>query len=399
MTEVVAETVRIEGGQVLATLIRLTRDIDLAEDALQDASLQALQAWRHGVPDNPGAWLTTVAKRKALDRLRRESRRGEKETEAVRLLTDDGDPPSGDDRLRLVFTCCHPALAPEARIALTLRTIGGLTTEEIAAAFLVPDPTMGQRISRAKRKIREAAIPYRIPADHELPDRLPGVLAVIYAIFTIGHHPPLGAVPIRVDLGEEALRLGRMLAELMPDEPEVHGLVALLAATHARQGARVDDDGVVLLEYQDRARWDPGLVAEAGRHLERARRNGSMGPYAAQATIAHAHSSAPTWEETDWELVVGVYRALDEATASPVVRVNRAVAEAMVSGPEAGLACLEEVSGVERWHLRWATEAQFLTDLGRLDEAAEAYRKALECTMNDADRRLLEGRLAALGRA
>jgi RNA polymerase sigma-70 factor (ECF subfamily) len=395
LTDTVAEAVRIEGGQVLATLIRLTRDIDLAEDALQEASIEAIAAWREGVPDNPGAWLTTVARRKALDRIRREALRTEKETEAVRLLADEGDPPRGDDRLRLVFTCCHPALAPESRIALTLRTIGGLTTEEIAAAFLVPDATMGQRISRAKRKIREAAIPYRIPADHELPERLPAVLAVVYAIFTAGHHAPLGGVPTRVDLADEALRLGRLLAALMPDEPEVHGLVALMAATHARRGARTGGD-VVLLEDQDRSLWDGDLVEEAGRHLGRASQAGSMGPYAAQASIAFEHSSSPTWQATDWERIVEFYRALDEATGSPVVRVNRAVAEAMVSGPEAGLACVEGTAGLDRWHLRWATEAKFLAELGRTTEARAAYRLALACPMNDADRRLLEERVAQL---
>lgn len=386
---------RIEGGQVLATLIRLTRDIDLAEDALQDASIEALRAWTEGVPDNPGAWLTTVARRKALDRVRREARRRDKESEAARLVDDD--PPPGDDRLRLLFTCCHPALAPEARVALTLRTIGGLTTPEIARVFLVSDATMGQRISRSKAKIRKAAIPYRIPADHELPERLPAVLAVVYLVFTTGHHAPSGAQLERVDLADEAMRLGRMLADLMPDEPEVHGLLALMAATHARTPARTDDAGrPVLLAEQDRSRWDADLVAEATRHLSRAERNGVLGPYGAQATIACLHAAAPSWEATDWAAIVEVYRALDGSARSVAVTVNRAVAESMVAGPEAGLAGLADLDGGDHWHLRWSTEASFLAELGRTGEAIAAYDRALACEMNDDDRRLLEARRNAL---
>ncbi len=394
----VDEIIRIEGGRVLATLIRLTGDFGLAEDALQDAAVVALEQWnRSGPPDNPAAWLTTVARNKALDRLRREARRSHKETEAFQMLADPPDPPRGDDRLRLIFTCCHPALAPATRVALTLRTIGGLTTTEIARAFLVPEATMGQRISRAKRKIAVARIPYRLPEPHELPDRLPAVLAVVYLIFTTGHHAPAGRLDARVDLAEEASRLGRLLVELMPDEPECLGLLALMVATHARHSSRLDQKGdLVLLPDQDRSRWDHAAIAEAAATVDRALRRRSVGPYQIQAAIASLHGLAGSDATTDWNQIVDLYRRLEQVAPSPVVRVNRAVAEAKVFGPDAGLALLERTEGVERWHLYWSTLAALQRQAGRPDRAARAYRAALECDPNDSDRRFLEEQLEQL---
>jgi RNA polymerase sigma-70 factor (ECF subfamily) len=394
----VDETVRIEGGRVLATLIRLTGDFGLAEDALQDAVVVALEQWnRSGPPDNPAAWLTTVARNKALDRLRREARRSHKETEAFQMLAEPPDPPQGDDRLRLIFTCCHPALAPATRVALTLRTIGGLTTAEIARAFLVPETTMGQRISRAKRKIAAARIPYRVPEVHELPDRLPAVLAVVYLIFTTGHHAPDGRLDSRFDLAAEAIRLGRLLVELMPDETECLGLLALMLATHARRSARLDPTGdLVLLADQDRSRWDHAAIAEAGAIVDRVLRHQAVGPYQIQAAIACLHGLADSDATTDWKQIVDLYRSLERVAPSPVVRVNRAVAEAKVFGPETGLGLLEQADGVERWHLYWATVAALHRQAGRIDQAARAYRSALDCEMNDTDRRFLEGQLQSL---
>lgn len=392
------EILRIEGGRVLATLIRMTRDFDVAEEALQEATIEALEKWGDELPDNPAAWLTTVGKRKALDRIRRESRRSNKESESMRLLDRSSPDESGiDDRLRLIFTCCHPALSPETQVALTLRTIGGLTTSEIASAFLVPEPTMGQRISRAKKKIKVAAIPYRVPEDSEMPARLEPVLLVLYLIFTTGHQAPTGRALSRVDLGEEAIRLGRLLAELMPDEPEVHGLLGLMLATDARRPGRVDErGGVLLLEGQDRSLWDREMADEAELEIELASRTGKPGPYALQAAISMAHTRAPTYEDTQWEEIVGLYRALFEVTGSSIVLVNRAIAESKLSGSEAGLAFLDQVSGLDTWHLYWSTRAALLTDLGRLEEAVEAYDRALACEMNNDDRELLEARRATL---
>lgn len=398
MSPDVAETLRIEGGRVLATLIRLTRDFQLAEDALQEAAVAALEGWlRNGVPDNPAAWLTTVARNKALDRMRRESSRRMKEAEALALVPEPTEPNGIDDRLRLMFTCCHPALSPPARVALTLRTISGLTTQEIARAFLVSDATMGQRISRAKRKIAVANIPYRVPEDEELSDRLPAVLAVVYLIFTTGHHPPYGSFTGRVDMAEEALRLGRTLMELMPDEPEVLGVVALMIATHARRDARLDADGdIVLLADQDRTRWDRKAIEEAGDLVDRALRRRRPGPYQVQAAIACLHGLASSDAETDWRQIVDLYRILETMLPSGVVRTNRAVAEAKVFGPDEGLRVLGEVSGLEEWHLYWTTDAELRRQVGDLSAAALSYRKALRCEMNDADRRLVEQRLRQL---
>ncbi len=399
MSRSLAETLRVEGGQVLATLIRMTGRFDLAEDALQDALLVANEKFSDDrLPDNPAAWLTTVAKRKALDRLRRESKRAAKESEAMSLLTSDEET-EPTDQLRLLFTCCHPALSPEARVALSLRALGGVTTKEIARAFLVPEATMGQRISRAKSKIASAHIPYRVPEDHELPDRLDAVLSVIYLIFTTGHHAPFGAWDDRVDLAEEGIRLARMLAELMPDEPECSGLLALCLATAARQQGRQADNGeLILLADQDRSRWDHDQIAEASRLIDAALRRRNIGPYQVQAAISTLHSLAATAEETDWAQIVVLYRLLEQLVDTPVITVNRAVAEAEVSGPQAGLDLLDAVDGIKAWHFFWSARADFLRRLDRTTEAKAAYRRALECDMNETDRRFLTMRLDGLAR-
>lgn len=395
--------IRDEGGRVLATLVRLTGDITVAEDAVQDAVLAALQRWpANGVPDNPAAWLTTVARNRALDVLRREAKRTAKETDA-RLLDDvtvamreaTTDSMVRDDLLRLLFTCCHPALAMEARVALALRTLCGMNTAEIAAVFLVPEPTMGQRISRAKKKIATARIPYRIPADHELPDRLPAVLAVIHAVLTAGHHAPIGALDARLDLGAEAVRLARLLHDLMPDEPECTGLQALAIATHARRAARLDDHGgVVLMADQDRGRWDHAAITEAAALLDAAVQLRRPGPYQVQAAIACLHGMALTFADTDWSQIASLYRTLERFTPTPVVRVNRAVAVAEAEGAAAALALLDDLDQqqVERWHLYWSTRAELLFRLGRAAESQAAFDRALECSPNDSDRAFLVAR-------
>jgi RNA polymerase sigma-70 factor, ECF subfamily len=394
--------VRHEGGLVLATLIRTTGDFDLAEDAVQDAALAALEAWpRDGVPDNPGAWLTTVARRRALDRIRRETTRRAKEHQAATWLLDDESPSPpghdsmvGDDVLRLVFTCCHPALSSEAQVALTLRAVCGLATRDIAAVFMVPEPTMGQRISRAKKKIAVARIVYRVPPDHELPDRLAAVLAVIYLIFTTGHHAPSGPGPVRADLAAEAIRLARLVVQLLPDDAEAAGLLALLLATHARAPARLDDRGdVVLLADQDRSRWDRTTIGEASALIERALHRRRPGPYQVQAAIACLHGLAPTWSATDWPQILELYDLLAGMQPTPVVRLNRAVAIAEVHGPAAALRSIDELGGLATWHLYWSTRAGLLRQLGRSGEAADAFRRALACEANDADRRFLCRRL------
>ena len=399
---------RHEGGLVLATLIRMTGDFDLAEDAVQDAVVAALEAWpRDGVPDNPAAWLTTVARRKALDRIRREAARRTKEEAAVAssLLAGE-EPPAGagsmvgDDVLRLVFTCCHPALSFEAQVALTLRAVCGLPTAAIAALFLVPEPTMGQRISRAKRKIAVAHIPYRVPPDHELSDRLGAVLAVVEAVFTAGHHPSSGADVVGVDAVAEAVRLARLLAGLVPDEPEVAGLLALLLATAARVGARTDEAGdIVLLADQDRSRWDAAAIDEAASLVEDALRRRRPGPYQVKAAIACLHGQAASWDATDWPQIAELYGRLEDLEPTPVVRVNRAVAVAEVAGPEAGLRLLDGTAGIDGWYLAWSTRADFLRRLDRREEAAEAYRRAHDLAGNAADRRFLERRLAEVSAA
>jgi RNA polymerase sigma-70 factor (ECF subfamily) len=392
------EILRIEGGQVLATLIRLFGDIDRAEDALQDAVVSAVETWtRTGIPDKPGAWLTTAARHKGLDRLRRETRRGPKELEATRLLTDADDRAGHDDRLRLLFTCCHPALARESQVALALRTICGLSTVEIARAFVVPEPTIGQRISRAKAKIARAHIPYRVPPAHELPERMGAVLDVIYLVFTTGHHAPAGELGSRVDLAREAIRIGRMLVALMPDEAECVGLLALMSATEARRDSRLDAAGdLVLLADQDRSRWDHAAIAEAAAMVESVLRRGRSGRYQIQAAIACLHGMAASWPETDWSQIAELYELLESRWPTPVVRVNRAVAVGQSAGASAGLELLAELAGtpIERWHLYWAARADLERRTGELTAAAESYQRALDCPCNDTDRRFLQRRLA-----
>lgn len=406
MGESFEELLRIERGRVLASMIRFTGDISLAEDAVQDAVVVALEHWpRTGMPRNPGAWLTVTARNKALDRIRRESKRSATEQVAQSLSEGDHPIPTGavrDDQLRLLFTCCHPALSPEARVALSLRTICGLTTSEIARVHLLPEARIGQRISRAKAKIAAARIPYSVPHDHELPDRLQSVLTTVYSVFTIGHHAAFGSLDSRVDLGIEAVRLARVLVELMPDEPECIGLLALLLATHARRDARVDAAGeLVLMEDQDRARWDHRDIAEAAAFVERALPRRRVGPYQIQAAIACLHGLAPTWEETDWAQIAVLYALLEDIAPTPVVRVNRAVAVAYHEGPDAGLRVLDgaetaDPNTVQRWHLFWSTRAELLRRADRPHDAINAYRHALECELNDSDRRFLESRLIAV---
>jgi len=399
-----AEIVRVEGGRVVATLFRMTGDLDLAEDAFVDAAVVAIERWpTDGIPERPGAWLTTVARRKAIDRLRRDARRRERELEAAVAATErDPDPlpyhTVRDDQLRLIFTCCHPALARDAQVALALRVLGGLTTTEVARAFLTTDATMGQRLSRAKHKITANRIGIgRVPRDAELPQRLPSVLAVVHLIFTTGHHAPVGRQLQRVDLADEGLRLARLLTDLMPDEPECLGLLALMESVHARRATRSDAAGdPVLLPDADRTRWDHEAIAEANALLERALRMGRVGPYQLQAAISCLHSSAPTADATDWPQIADLYRILDGFGASPFVRVNRAIAEAEAHGPDAGLLVLETADGVDGWHLYHAARADLLARSGRVDEAADALRAALACEPNAADVRLLERRLATL---
>ncbi|MER6368308.1 RNA polymerase sigma factor [Streptomyces mirabilis] len=404
----VAAAFREEWGQVVATLIRVTGDWDLAEECAQDAFAQALDRWRRdGVPRRPGAWLTTTARHRALDVLRREAVGAQKLREAAVLARDEGpgDPEydgddSGvrDDRLRLVFTCCHPALPIEARVALTLRTLAGLTTPEIARAFLVPEATMAQRLVRAKRKIRNAGIPYRVPPAHLLPERTTGVLGVVYLLFNEGYAATAGADLVRTNLCAEAVRLARVLARLMPDEPEVLGLLALLLLHDARRATRVDTAGeLVTLEDQDRTAWDKAAVDEGAALLENALRRGRPGPYQIQAAIAACHTTAATAEDTDWADIAALYGELARFVPSAVVRLNRAVAVGMSEGPEAGLALvaeLEREGELDGYHLLPATRADLLRRMGHPAEAAEAYDRALELVENAAERRFLEKRLA-----
>lgn len=407
MTGSLERMVRYEGGRVMATLVRLTGDITLAEDAVQDAVVEALDRWpRDGVPANPAAWLTTVARNRSLDVIRREAKRTQKETAAmmldevtVAMREQTTDSMVHDDLLRLIFTCCHPALSEEARIALALRILCGMSTVEIARVFLVPDTTMGQRISRAKKKIAMAHIPYRVPADHELPDRLPAVLQVVHAILTAGHHAPEGRADQRADLAAEGIRLARLLTDLMPDEPECAGLLALGLATHARRDARVDDAGdLVLLEAQDRTRWHRDEIDEARSVLDAAIRRRHAGPYQLQAAIACVHGVSSTVADTDWPQIAELYRMLELFAPTPVVRVNRAVAVAEAESPAAGLAMLDGIdeAEVDQWHLYWSTRAELLHRTGDVAGAVASFDRALECSPNDSDRRHLERRRAAV---
>jgi len=392
-----AETLRIEGGRILATLIRYTGDFHLAEDALQEATVVALERWSDDdLPPNPGAWLMTTARNKALDRLRREAKRSAKEEEAMRLLDEAPPPPDDrDDRLRLLFTCCHPAIAPVSQIALALRTICGLSTDEIARVFLVKTPTMAQRISRTKAKIADAHIAYRVPPDHELPERLVPVLVTVYAVFTAGHHAPTGRFDARVDLADEGIRLARLLTELMPDEPECWGLLALTLATNARRGGRLDESGdMVLLADQDRNRWDHAAITEAHEIIDRQQSRRLAGPFQIQAAIAVLHGTAPSYAETNWQEISELYRTLEAMQPTVVVRVNRAIAEAEVYGPEAALILLDDVDS--DWHYLWVARSDLQQRLGQTDGASRSLHRALAAEMNDSDRALLEQRLAEL---
>ncbi|MFE9810498.1 RNA polymerase sigma factor [Streptomyces sp. NPDC005227] len=403
----VAAAFHEEWGQVVATLIRVTGDWDLAEECAQDAFAQALDRWRRdGVPRRPGAWLTTTARHRALDVLRREAVGARKLREVAVLARDDGarDPESEDgsgvqdDRLRLIFTCCHPALPIEARVALTLRTLAGLSTPEIARAFLVPEATMAQRLVRAKRKIRNAGIPYRVPPAHLLPERTTGVLGVLYLLFNEGYAATTGADLVRTGLCAEAIRLARVLARLMPDEPEVLGLLALLLLHDARRGTRVDAAGdLVTLEDQDRGAWDRTEIDEGAALLEAVLRRGRPGPYQIQAAIAACHTTAATAGDTDWADIAALYGELRRLVPSAVVRLNRAVAVGMAEGADAGLALvaeLEEEGELVAYHLLPATRADLLRRDGRTKEAATAYERALALVENAAERRFLERRLA-----
>lgn len=410
-SEAVDAVYRSDWGRIVATLIRLVRDFDLAEEAAQEAFAAAVDQWpTAGVPDSPRAWIIQTARHKIIDRIRRQARLREKVDEQVTAgllptVTEPGLEPGEipDDRLRLIFTCCHPALALETQVALTLRTLGGLETDEIARAFLVPVPTMAQRLVRAKSKIRDAGIPYTVPETHEMPLRLHAVLTVIYLIFTEGYAPTRGEALVRTDLCAEAIRLGRLVRLLMTPPPsEATGLLALMLLHDSRREARLDEAGdLVLLEDQDRRRWNPASIAEALPLVEEALRGGA-GPFALQAAIAALHCQAARAEDTDWPQILRLYEILERLQPSPIVTLNRAAAVAMVEGPGAALTLVDALAAggdLDRYHLLHAARADLLRRLGAPAEAAVSYARALELVTNDAERRFLERRLREVGAA
>jgi RNA polymerase sigma-70 factor (ECF subfamily) len=399
-SEAVDRLFRRESGRAVATLIRAVGDFDLAEEAVQDAFVTALQRWPiDGIPDNPGAWITTTARNRAIDRLRRETAGRAKHDMADRMhaLDEIGDdmPEIPDDRLRLIFTCCHPALPIEARVALTLRTVGGLSTREIARAFLAPEPTVAQRLVRAKRKIAASGIPYRVPPRELLAERLGGVLAVLYLIFNEGYSATSGDSLVRVELCDEAIWMIRVVDGLLPDQSEVLGLLALMLLHHSRRDARSDPGGdLVLMEDQDRARWDQDMIDEGLAVLDRAIALRSPGSYQLQAAISATHARAPRAEDTDWPQIANLYGALAATSPSPVVELNRAVAISMADGPAPALARLDALAAdLGTYHLFHAARGDVLRRLDRFPEAAAAYREALTLVSNDSERAFLERRL------
>ncbi len=414
--EIVDRLFREEQGRAVATLIRVTGDFDLAEEAVQDAFIRALETWpERGVPDNPGAWITTTARNRAIDRLRRRQLSVAKIEELGRetaveqeLAAIDPTPaeddamPIADDRLRLIFTCCHPALALEARVALTLRTLGGLTTPEIARAFLVPEPTLAQRLVRAKRKIRDAGIPYRVPPAELLPERLDGVLRVLYLVFNEGYAASSGDELIRRELCAEAIRLTRIVVSLLPDEPEAAGLLALMLLHDARRDARVGAHGeLILLDDQDRASWDSARIAEGQALIETALAARRPGPYQVQAAIAALHDEAAVPSETDWAQIASLYATLQGMAPSPVVELNLAAAVAMADGPAIGLAMMDGIAAtgeLDTYPYLHAARADLLRRLERWSEATTAYERALELTTNAPERAFLEARLTEVRR-
>jgi RNA polymerase sigma-70 factor (ECF subfamily) len=404
---------REEQGRVVAGLIRVVGDIDLAEESVQEAFIAALEHWpRDGLPPNPGAWIATTARNRAIDRLRRAKRFTEKTEELARLMATEGAyqepgpdmltdrPAVEDDRLRLIFTCCHPALAADAQIALTLRLLGGLRTPEIARAFLLPEATLAQRLVRAKRKIRDAAIPYVVPAAEALPERLGSVLHVLYLVFNEGYSATAGATVVRRELASEAIRLARLVVALMPGESEALGLLALLLLQDSRRDARQDAQGdLVLLADQDRSRWDRARITEGLAVLDRAERLGPRGPYVLQALIAAEHVRAAAAADTDWPRIVSLYDELVAAQPSPVIALNRAVAVSMASGPAVGLALVDAMAAsgeLAGYHLLHSTRGELLRRVGRLEDARAALSRARELATNDVDRRYLDRRLGEL---